>query len=326
MRNFIATILLLAGVAFGQSTVAPAVNSNANAASGPAANVTATSGLGIRVSPGPVYCAGTLDYIGQTDFTTPASTTTYVVLDCTSGRLKLLRSPADSVNTQVQIATVLSGATTVTTVTDNRLAAQFPLWTDGYIFLSASNCQSSVSGNSAGTNGATTVGTAVTPVMQAQTSGVGTNTHTYVCNLALPTRITANRAALINDVTFLYGVQTTGLGTQVAVLASGTMNGSTVFSTITYPTAAGAETPSTVTPVRADSGTLTITPAVASSNVATTTAGGFYSVKFTPATAITAGTDLTQVLLTVSLLNTATSATITNSPGFIIHFTVPIPA
>lgn len=183
-------------------------------------------------------------------------------------------------------------------------------------------CNSTVSGNGTGTNGLTTAGTSGTPVVQAQTSNVGTNTHTFICNITPPYFIVTSGSGLqIVSATFFYGVQTTGLGTQVATLASGTMNSSTVFSYIAYPTPAVGETASTVTPVRADSGTLTITPVVASANVATTTAGAFYSMTFTPASGTLAWkTDLRQLLLTVSLLNTATSATVTNSPGVLVRF------
>lgn len=183
-------------------------------------------------------------------------------------------------------------------------------------------CNSTVSGNGTGTNGLTTAGTSATPVVQAETDGSGTNTHTFVCNITPPYFIVTSGTGLqIISATFFYGVQTTGLGTQVASLASGTMNSSIVFSYIAYPTPAAGETPSTVTPVRADSGTLTITPVVASANVATTTAGAFYSMTFTPASGTLAWkTDLRQLLLTVSLLNTATSATVTNSPGVLVRF------
>jgi hypothetical protein len=195
---------------------------------------------------------------------------------------------------------------------------------NGLAMLPASACVSSVSGNGTGTNGLTTVGTAVVPVMQAQTSATGTNTHTYICSLnAAAWAGSVNsvvRTVSVIDATFFYGVQTTAIGTQVATLASGTMNSSIVFSKVAYPAAAASETASTVTPVRADSGTLVITPVVASFNVATTTAGGFYSAKFAPAVPFAMNTDLAQYFLRVDLLNTATSATITNTPGVLVHF------
>ena len=194
-------------------------------------------------------------------------------------------------------------------------------FTDGAFWVGPGACNSSVSGNATGTNGLTVAGASNTPVIQADTSVTGTNTHTYVCTINVPSRLVTGRGIQINDVVFFYGVQSSGLGTQVATLASGTMNSSLVFSKIAYPTAAASETASTVTPVRADSGTLVITPVVASANTSTTTAGGFYSVKFAPASPITVNADLQQLLLTVTLQCAATSATITNSPGFLVHYT-----
>lgn len=191
-----------------------------------------------------------------------------------------------------------------------------------YYWVSPGSCGTGVSGNGTGTQQVTTVGASFTPVTQAQTSASGTNTHIFTCNIAPPGYlVTSGNGFVIVDATFYYGVQTTGLGTQVATLASGTMNSLTVFTTIDYPTAGAAETPSTVTPVRADSGTLTIAPAVASFNVATTTAGAFFSAKFTPASGtLVYKTINRQLLMQVALLNTATSATITNSPGVLVHY------
>ena len=195
---------------------------------------------------------------------------------------------------------------------------------NGIAVLPPSACVSSVSGNSTGTNGLTVAGASNTPVMQAQTSNTGTNTHTYVCQLnaaAWSGQTTGiPRNILLIDASLLYGVQTTALGTQVATLASGTMNSVIVFSSIVFPAAGASETPSTVTPVRADAGTLVITPVVASFNTATTTAGGFYTAKFAPATPFAMNTDLKLYLLTVALLNTATSATVTNVAGVLVHF------
>jgi hypothetical protein len=180
---------------------------------------------------------------------------------------------------------------------------------------------SGTTANATGTNGLTVVGASNKNVIQVQSTNVGTNTHIYACEIAPPSFIVSATTGLaVVDAVFAYGVQTTGLGTQAAVLASGTMNAVQVFNTITYPAAGAGETPSTVTPVRGDTGTLVITPAVASANVATTTAGAFVTTTFTPATAIPVSTDFKDLMLQVGLLNTATSATITNSPGVLVHF------
>lgn len=193
---------------------------------------------------------------------------------------------------------------------------------NGLIELGPGACGSGTSGNLT-LAGPTVAGASFVGVQQVSTTSTGTNTHYYSCNLNNIVSALANsppKQVAVLDATFFYGVQTTGLGTQVATLASGTLNSIAVFSKIAFPAAGAAETPSTVTPVRADAGTLLITPAVASFNVATTTAGAFYSAKFTPASAIPLTTDGTEVFFNVALLNTATSATITNSPGVLVHY------
>lgn len=187
--------------------------------------------------------------------------------------------------------------------------------TGSYVF-GARSCFGGVSGN--GDTGNATYalgGTSLHPEFQLLTTNSGTNTHTYQCDITPPSFITSGRGATITSVEFYYGVQTTNLGTQVATLASGTMNSQVVFTYVDYPAAAGAATPSVEAPVRADSGTLVIAPVVASANVATTTAGRYYTVSFTPASGIVVETARRQYYLNVALLNTATSATETNTVG-----------
>jgi hypothetical protein len=213
------------------------------------------------------------------------------------------------------LAFVMASGGNISSITPITITLPTSLTLSAY-WVSPGACQQTVSGNATGTNGQTVSGASFTPTIQSQTSATGTNTHTFLCNISPPVRPSS-----VVDVSFYYGVQTSNLGTQAAVLASGTMNGSVVFSTITYPTPGIGETPSTVTPVRADSGTLLINPVVASANVNTTTAGAFYSVRFTPASPIVVSADHVQLLLTVTLQAAATSATITNSPGAYVRYT-----
>jgi hypothetical protein len=193
---------------------------------------------------------------------------------------------------------------------------------DSFVFLGPGPCNSSVSGNSSGTNGFTTVGAAPgIPVVQASTSSTGTNTHYFQCHIPIPSRLAGSKGAWLVDVEFYYGVQTTGLGTQVATLASGTMNSKTVFQSVTYPASGAAETATGYAELaRADAGTLLITPVVGSSNVAITTAGEFYAARFTPSVPFALTTDRADYVFTASLLNTATSATVVNSPGILVHY------
>lgn len=187
-------------------------------------------------------------------------------------------------------------------------------------WVSPGKCNSTVSGTASGTNGLTTTGASATPVVQAQSSATGTHTQTFICTITPPNGIITSGSGLaIVDAVFAYGPQNM-LGTQSATLASGTLNSATVFSTITYPAAGAGETASTVAPVRADSGTLTIAPVVASFNATTADAGAFYTVRFTPATPIAWKTDMVQLLLTVRLTMLDGLASITNSPGVLVHF------
>lgn len=171
------------------------------------------------------------------------------------------------------------------------------------------------------TTGFGVAGASATPVVQATYKAGGIHTLTFICNITPPSFIVTSGTGLqIVDAVFAYSAVNM-LGTQSATLASGTMNSSQVFSYIAYPTAGASETPSTVTPVRADSGTLVITPVVASANVTTNTAGAFYTVKFAPATGTLAWkTDSRQLLLTVTLSSLAGLETQVTSPGVLVHF------
>lgn len=211
------------------------------------------------------------------------------------------------------------------------LLAGAPLFGQGYsntnpyaYWVPPGKCNGTTAGAGAIAGGAvtgmTTAGASATPVVQATGSDPGIFTVTIICDISPPNAIITSASGLaIVDAVFAYG-STVLLGTQDATLASGTMNGATVFSAITYPTAAASETPSTVTPVRADAGTLLITPVVASFNNTSATAGAFFTTRFTPATPVAWKTDLTQLLLTVRFTSLAGLQTSVNSPGVLVHF------
>lgn len=171
----------------------------------------------------------------------------------------------------------------------------------------------------AGTTGLGNIPTGASAIPVYQYASTAGTSHNYACQIPVPTRTNLSRGAYLVDATFYYGVQQTLLPTQAATLASGFFNGTTVFTTITMPTPGAAETASTVTPVRADAGSLLITPPVASFNVALTTAGAFDSVKFTPATPIALTSDFTGYYMNVNFLVT-TGVMTTNTPGFVVHY------
>jgi len=213
------------------------------------------------------------------------------------------------------------------------LLASLPVWVGGQgysrtnpyaYWVPPGACAGSTSGTAAAGSGYTTTGASNTPVVAVVSNpgGSSAKTTTFICTITPPSWIvTSGTGIAIQDAVFMYDPQNY-LGTQTATLASGTMNASIVFASITYPAAGASETPSTVTPVRADSGTLTITPVVASFNPGTdpNTAGSFYSVKFTPATPIVWKTDLLQLLLTVTLQNQAGLTSTTATSGVLVHF------
>jgi hypothetical protein len=356
--NPILSLVLLAALAaplaFGQGVTtvvgqtfpsqlnpATAITSQAGAVTNPSSNFV------INITGGPIVCVGgELQYINAAQMTLTANTTNLLVYNCAtnpplytktavtgpgSNGTSQLNQPGNPTSllfatpgVETALATIVCGSTNCGntsngSITDNRNVNNFPIITDWFEFVPAPACAGSVSGNSTGTNGTTTAGGVA--VVQDQTSATGTNTHTYSCHIPLPSKLTANKGVVnVLDATFFYGVQTAALGTQVATLASGTLNTVAVFQSTAFPTPAASETASSAY-ARADSGTAVLTPVVASFNTATTTAGQFYSEKFAPAAGtLSLNTDLSDVMLVVTLQCAATTATITNSPGFIVHY------
>lgn len=204
---------------------------------------------------------------------------------------------------------------------------------DSFDWIGPGNCYYTTSGGTfaaqtnvgvTGTTGlglvSSAAGVASLPVLEVSTTNSGTATNTISCTIPVPSRANVARGVYVVDATFAYGVYQNTAGTQAAVLASGTMNGQAVFTTVTLPAAAASETGSTVAPVRWDTGTLTITPVVASANVTSLTVGQFYTMKFTPATALAMTSDLTSYQVNLSILCAATTATSIATPGVLVHY------
>lgn len=138
------------------------------------------------------------------------------------------------------------------------------------------------------------------------TTSSAAGTTTISCNITVPTRLTANKGAYITGITVPYGLQTS---------AATSINGASL-ATITLPTAVATETPSTVTPV-AIAGSLT--QSSTTSNLATTTAGSFYTSKITLATPWHTS-DNTVLVFQLAFNNTASSVLTVNSPGLIVYY------
>lgn len=210
--------------------------------------------------------------------------------------------------------------------TGNRWNCENGTWMvdNGMAVIGPGECSGAVSGNSTGTNGISGVITSsnLQQVYQDQTSVTGTNTHYYQCNLnsLLSGIASPSKQIAILDVTWYYSVQTTTLGTQATVLASGTINGTLAFSKVAYVTPATSETPTVAGTARADSGSIVLNPTAANFNIATSGTASFYSEQVTPGVPVFLTTDGTEYFANLALLNTATSATITQLSGIRVHY------
>lgn len=173
--------------------------------------------------------------------------------------------------------------------------------------------------------GLNVVGASNVPVMQVATTNaavISVNTISCVINPPSTVGVTGRGVNLVNADVY-YGIQQAGgvNATQATVAASGTFNGTTVFDKVAMPAPGAAETPSTVTPVRADAGTMVYSPVGASFNSLVTTAGAFFTQRFTPATPFGLTTDSTIYHINFTVLCNTTQATTINVAGVMIHFT-----
>lgn len=208
---------------------------------------------------------------------------------------------------------------------------------DAYFFVGPGSCFGSTSGGTLTTPAAVTnvniyattwtglINSSATPpgtpVLQIATTNSGTATNTVSCQVPLPSRAHPTRGAFLADATWVYGLQQNDANaTQVAVEASGTLNGVVAFGKITLPTAAASETSSAAAQARWDSGTMVLTPAKASFNNTVTTTGRFYTQKIAPATPIGLTTDLTLYYVNLTVLHAATSASTLQVAGVMIHY------
>jgi hypothetical protein len=144
------------------------------------------------------------------------------------------------------------------------------------------------------------------------TTNAAAGTTTLVCNILVPTRVTATRGAVIKDIVVAVGSQTT----------APTSIGTATLGTITFPTpVATTQTASVVTPVAAGS---TVTQVGPTTTVLTvTTAGAFLTFKYSFATAVSLSTDLQLLQFTVPYLQSAAAAMTLNFPGIWVHYTAP---
>lgn len=352
-----ALISLLAIVMIATGTFTPHRSLEAQGYSGALPNVraTAATGLGLTYTAGSVASGGAVQAITGSTLTAtntmtscaaPAYSACNFVYWASGGSLSITTTAATAFAPgNVVIAFVTSTGGNITLVTP----AAFSPWTAtasnipsgslnsaGAYWVPPGNCWYSVAtgtltaptfGAAPGVTalGLNVVGASSVPVMQvATTNAAVVSTNTISCVINPPSTIgITGRGVNLTSADVFYGIQQTGgvNATQLSVAASGTFNGTTVFDKIAMPAPGAAETPSTVTPVRADAGSLAYNPAAASFNSLVTTAGSFFTQRFTPATPFGLTTDETIYHINFSVLCNTTQATTINVAGVMVHFT-----
>ena len=185
---------------------------------------------------------------------------------------------------------------------------------DYTFFVPATDCSAAVTGT-AGTGNNTVIIDGSVPALKASSTNAGASNATFTCLFQFPaSRLATGKGFTISDITYLYSVQTTSATSMVA----------STFKSFTAPTAAASETASSATLVD-QCNTCVQTPAVASGNLTSVSAGQYYSEKVALGTALAVNTDLQTFVFTFQINQSAAAAQIVTSPGLYVHGTyVPL--
>lgn len=180
---------------------------------------------------------------------------------------------------------------------------------DGWFNLGPENCSIS---QASGTETVASVLKVVGNVRAVQeTTTTTTATHTVICKISLPSKLTAGHGVIISDVVLNYGNSTGNIAT---------CNAPTVGSQTNVAAGTG-ETPASATLVSAG-GSLTVTPVVGSCNTTAVSAGQFYTEKIAFGTPIVMNTDQQTIYVTQSFVG-PTNATFTlNIGGMDVHYSL----
>jgi len=247
------------------------------------------------------------------------------------GLSRVQRSPAHASGAQVLVATTASWFQTTDPIGSCTTASSFVTpwvntvsgristcdavtgtWVayyDRVFFVPPTQCTTAPT-TSTVTNTYPQVGASTVFVLNATTNAAA-GTTTLVCNILIPSAVTATRGAILKDITVAVGSQTT----------APTSIGTATMGTISFPTpVATTQTASTVTPVTAG----TVTQLGPTTTVLTvTTAGAFLTFKYSLATALSLSTDLQILQFTVPYLQSAAAAMTLNWPGLWVHYIAP---
>lgn len=190
-------------------------------------------------------------------------------------------------------------------------AAPF-MFADGSFYIGEATCTGSTTGT-AGSGNATDIltGSGGARVYRVSATNASSSANTFVCNFNVPARLTANKGCLLTDVTFLVSPQTT-IPTSITL---------PTLKTFTVPAAAATETANSATFVTSG-GTLAILPTSANfATFAAVSAGQFYSIKTTLGTPVFVNTDLQQFQYTIVFNQSASAASLQETPGLVAHCT-----
>ncbi len=149
-------------------------------------------------------------------------------------------------------------------------------------------------------------------MFRVSATNASSSANTFTCNFSLPVyRTTTNKGCLLTDITFLVSAQST-IPTSITL---------PTLKTFSIPAAAASETANSATFVTAG-GTLTILPTSANfAALAAVNAGQFYSIKTSLGTPVFVNTDLQQFQYTIVFNQSASAASLQETPGLIAHCT-----
>lgn len=180
-----------------------------------------------------------------------------------------------------------------------------PALTDFEIFVPATGiCSSAITTGSAGTGNATTILDGSVPAFKLSSTAAAAGLN-LDCNLTAAMRTLTGKGITLTNLSVVYSIQTT----------TATSMTTPTIGYFQAPVASTSETASSATLVATAGGTLTMTPAVASANLTTVSAGQYYTQNIALGTPIQMNSDLRTYVLHFQVNQSASAIQILTVPG-----------
>jgi hypothetical protein len=278
------------------------------------AGTESASSTTVTLSPGPIICAGSSEYMAAQTFTVPStvSSTTplYVYFQCPSNQTFMtsaIQQGTGGVNILIGSLYVVSSTVTYT---DLRSTQYFPVVSDWSFWVPESACGGAVSGTGGSGNATDIVAlSGGLRVFRLSNTNAGASTNTFTCTFEIPSKVSAGKLAYITDIAFLVSPQTT-IPTSI---------GTPTVKTYTAPAPSATPTANSATFV-AYGGTITTVPTSTQfAALSAVNAGQFYTVDVVCGTPAVLPADLTGIQLVIAFGQTASSAGVQETPGFFVH-------